>query len=218
MVKSILKGCLILLTLPCFARTPKTFPATHDSIPAENRRADMLGLKRYETLAQVSRDVESGVLVPVTIPVCSKLPKERRYALPSTVAFAEKLNADFYEATGTSLVIDSAIRPSDVQKRLRRHDRNAAPALGARASTHERGTTFDLSRRMRPSQYRWLLVRLAYYKARREILVIEERNCLHVFVNQGSFEVVPITEDEPLDTGLAYGVDAGENPCRTVQP
>ena len=142
----------------------------------------MLGLKRYETLKQVQQATASLTLVPLTTPVSVKLPKERRYALPGTVSFIEKLDRDFYDMTGEHLVVDSAIRPSDVQKRLRRCNRNAAPAQGARASTHERGTTFDLSRRMTRSQYHWLIMRLAYYKALGEILVIEERSCIHVFV------------------------------------
>ena len=172
---------ILLLSLPLYARSHKIFPATHDSIPAENRRADMLGLKRYGTLVEVSRDVEAGVLVPVPNPA-RKLPKERRYALPDTVAFAERLDQDFYEATRDHLVIDSAVRPRDVQSRLTRRNRNAAPADGARASTHERGTTIDFARPRRRGALRWLLIRLAYYKARGTILVIEERACLHVFV------------------------------------
>lgn len=172
---------LILCAISASARVHKIFPATHDSIPTENRRADMLGLKRYGTLAEVSRDVEAGVLVPVPNPA-KKLPRERRYALPDTVAFAEKLDQDFYEATRDHLVIDSAVRPRDVQHWLTRRNRNAAPADGARASTHERGTTIDFARPRRRGALRWLLVRLAYYKARGTILVIEERACLHVFV------------------------------------
>ena len=192
-------GLLLMLVSPLFGRTNqhKLFPATHDSIAAENRRADMLGLKRYETMDEVRQDVAQSILVPLSITVSKRLPKDRRYALPETVAFAEKLDQDFYEATGDRLVVDSAIRPSDVQKRLARRNRNAAPADGARASTHERGTTFDLSRRMTRARYRWLLLRLAYYRARGEILVIEERSCLHVFVNQGSLEVVPESGSEP---------------------
>jgi hypothetical protein len=178
----------IMLASPLFART-KTFPATQDSIPAENRRSDTLGLKRYESMEEVRQDVAQSKLVPLSTPVSAKLTRERRYALPETVAFAQKLNSDFYDATGAQLVIDSAIRPSDVQKRLRRRNRNAAPADGARASTHERGTTFDLSRRMSRARYRWLLLRLAYYRARGEILVIEERACVHIFVTQGNGEI-----------------------------
>lgn len=186
----------VLLSTLAFGRAHKNvkvFPATHDSIAAENRRADTLNLKRYENMTQVAADASTGILVPLTnIGISPKLPPERRYALPGTVAFLGKLNRDFYETTGDWLVVDSAVRPSDVQKRLRRRNRNAAPAQGARASTHERGTTFDLSRRMSHSEYRWLITRLAYYKARGDILVIEERSCIHVFV--GESDTRPLEE------------------------
>jgi hypothetical protein len=178
---------VLLLVASSFART-KMFPATHDSVPAENRRAEMLGLKRYETLEQVQQDVASLKLVPLTVPTSNKLPLNRRYALPETVAFVEKLDHDFYEMTEHRLVVDSAVRPRDVQKRLTRRNRNAAPADGARASSHERGTTVDLARPRKKGDLRWLLLRLAYYKARGDILVIEERACIHVFVG-GSHEL-----------------------------
>jgi hypothetical protein len=200
-----------VLVIPAFAKVAKVFPATHDSVAAENRRADALGLKRYGDLAEVQRDVFSGALVPITTPVSAKLPKERRYARPETVAFMEKIDRDFYDMTGHHLLVDSAVRPSDVQRRLRRRNRNAAPADGARASSHERGTTFDLSRKMKRGEYHWLLTRLAYYKARGEILVIEERSCIHVFVgvdtHQGSLEELPIVTHgdvlvKPMSTAI----------------
>jgi hypothetical protein len=131
-----------------------------------------------------------------------KLPKERRYALPETVTFIARLDEEFYAMTLVHLVIDSAVRPADVQKRLSRFNRSAAPAYGAGASSHERGTTVDLSRRMRKGQYRWLLARLAYYKALGAVLVIEERSCIHVFVGLG--------DQEPLSELSVSGVESVE--------
>lgn len=182
---SIVTSVVLMLCLATPAMARKTFPATHDSIPAENRRADMQGLKRYEDMTQVASDIEAGILVPLTTPVSPKLPLDRRYARPETVSFAEKLDRDFYETTEQHIVVDSAVRPVSLQKRLHRRMWNAAPAIGARASSHERGTTFDISRRMRRRDYRWLLWRLLYYRARGDILVIEERSCIHIFVGRG---------------------------------
>ena len=63
---------------------------------------------------------------------------------------------------------------------------------GGRSSWIEQaGTTFDLAKRvatghgyrdMRRGEYKWLLWRLWYYREIGQILVIEERGCLHVFV------------------------------------
>ena len=200
------------LTLCARSTQHKVFPATAGSVLAENQRADSLGIKRYETMSDVTKDAAIGILVPLMH--CSpRLPRERRYALPATSFFASKLDSEFTALIGKHLIIDSAIRPSDVQKRLTRHNRNAAPAQGARASTHERGTTVDFSRRMTRGQYRWLIARLAYYKAIGEILIIEERSCIHVFVmgNQGALALIPVTCNEllvglplqPVDGGLS---------------
>lgn len=170
----------LALCIPCAARSiRKVFPATKDSVAAENRRADSLGLPRMETL-------DYSRLVPVPITCAKALPTERRYALPETGEFLLRLDQEFHIATGKYLIVDSAVRPVSVQRRLARHNRNAAPAEGERASSHERGTTVDLSRKMRKREYRWLLARLAYYKAIGQILVIEERACVHVFVGRAS--------------------------------
>jgi Family of unknown function (DUF5715) len=217
-----LRNCILLflnlvLALPLFAER-KVFPATHDSVLYENTRADAAGLKRYETLGDVQQDVRVGVLVPLPPRlVNAKLPKDRRYALPATVAFIEKLNHDFRDVTDKNLVVDSAIRPSDVQKRLTRRNRNAAPAQGTRASTHERGTTFDLSRRMKRGEYRWLITRLAYYRARGEILVIEERACVHIFVGKNPCDDL-ILSDNLLDNLLLSETQgaAGDTPSGSV--
>lgn len=183
-----LLAVIIVAVLPsfCFGKRTKTkvFPAKHDSVLIENQHADALGYERFATLRDLHRAVEAGELVPLTTAVDRRLPRDRRYARPQTVLFVENLDREFYEATGGHLVVDSAVRSTDVQQRLRRRNRNAAPAIGASASSHERGTTVDLSRRMSRERYRWLLVRLLYYEGRGQILIIEERGCLHIFVGK----------------------------------
>lgn len=158
------------------------FPATRESVTSENARADALGLKRYTSTAEVAHDARIGILVPVPVKVQGKLPKERRFVLPETAAFLTVLDERFHRETGHRLQVNSAVRPEVVQRRLCRRNKSAAPADGERASSHERGTTVDLSRRMSKRDYRWLVLQLMYYRAIGKILVIEERHCLHVFV------------------------------------
>jgi hypothetical protein len=163
----------------------KAFPATHESVPLENEAADRAGLKRYLSADDVAKDVSSGVLVPIAwVAVSPKLPRERRYLRPAAADFVGWLDFEFYYEKGKHLVVDSAVRSADVQQRLGHINRSAAPAIGARASSHERGTTFDLSRHMRRGEYRWLLTRLAYYRALGRILVIEEKSCIHICVRE----------------------------------
>ena len=131
-------------------------------------------------MEDVSIGVAGGELVPITgVRVNAKLPKDRRYLRPEAEAFLERLNRD----CNSTLTIDSAIRPADVQKRLIQFNKNAAPYNGYRASSHERGSTFDIARRcLKVRDYRFLVARLWYYRAIGRILVIEERGCLHIFV------------------------------------
>ena len=97
---------------------------------AENRRADVLGMRRYETMYEVDDAVKIGQLVPITgVKINDKLPKDRRYLRPEVLSFLERLNRD----VGSNLTVDSAIRPADVQRRLGRFNPNAAPFDGYRA-------------------------------------------------------------------------------------
>jgi len=133
----------------------------------------------------VSIGIAGGELVPITgVKINAKLPQNRRYLRPEAVAFARELDVE----SGHRIVIDSAIRPADVQRRLIRFNKNAAPYDGYRASSHERGSTFDIARRsLKVRDYRFLVARLWYYRAIGRILVIEERGCLHVFVGAGDY-------------------------------
>lgn len=180
---------LVLLACTCEAKhlPHNFFRPTHDSVRLENERADIMDVPRYQTQAEVDAAVVSGALAPVqsyytTYTVSSKLPPNRRFARSETVGFLESLSAEFYSTFRTPLVVDSAIRPADCQRRLRRINRNAAPYTGDRASSHERGTTIDLSKRLTRQQYRWLVGRLLYERALGRVLVIEERACFHIFV------------------------------------
>jgi hypothetical protein len=205
-----------MLVSPLFARSSqhKVFPATHDSVAAENRRADTLGYKRYVNTADMRQGVISDQLVPIEgVKINAKLPKDRRYLRPEAESFLERLNRD----CGSTLTIDSAVRPADVQRRLIRFNKNAAPYDGLRASSHERGTTFDIGRRgLKVRDYRFLVARLWYYRAIGKILVIEEKSCYHVFVGEGDYlndvliyspvggvQQTPVLVDDVENSGVA---------------
>ena len=144
-------------------------------------------MKKYVDMPAVRADIATGQLVPITgVKINAKLPKDRRYLRPEAQSFLQRLNRD----CGSTLTIDSAIRPADVQKRLLRFNKNAAPYDGFRASSHERGTTLDISRKSLPNRYRMLTLRLLYYRAIGRILVIEERGCYHVFVGEDLNDVL----------------------------
>jgi hypothetical protein len=182
----------LLLTTSLWA-SHKMFPADGGSVTRENQRAEALGYERFDNTAEMQLAIDDGTLVPIPITVSPRLPVSRRYVRRDAAAFMLELDARFRLQTGHYLIVDSAVRPADVQKKLRRVNRNAAPATGVRASSHERGTTFDLAKkvfngrdylRMKRGEYKWLLWQLFYYRERGDILVIEERACIHVFVGR----------------------------------
>ena len=165
-------------------REIKIFAATPDSILLENEIAEGMGAYRYFTQAQVDAAVQDGTLVRLytsyVLIVSPKLPMERRYALPATVAFINTLATEFFLQFHQPLMVDSAIRAATTQRGL--HLRSAAPAYGSRASSHERGTTADVSKHLTKAQHAWMIDRLLYYRALGQVLVIEERGCFHIFV------------------------------------
>ena len=198
MPKTILNMALVIIMALTVAVMPasaskKLFPANKGSVALENSYADKAGIARFTDRESLKAGIASGVLVPIPITSCPKLPEFRRYVRPTAAEFLRELDARFYLATRRFLIVDSAVRSADVQKQVARHNRNAAPANGDRASSHERGTTFDIASRrvyfngwanMRRSQYRWLLIQLAYYQGIGRIHVIEERSCLHIMVRE----------------------------------
>lgn len=175
-------------------RENKIFAAKRDSVKLENEAADAFGAPRYLTQAAVIQAVSVYKLVPLysqkAYTLCRKLPDNRRYALPSTAFFLEALGAEFYTQFHQPLVVDSAIRPATLQKKLSRWNHSAAPAYGAYPSSHERGTTVDLSKHMTKAQHTWMVGRLLYYRAIGRVLVIEEKSCIHIFVNGEYYEQV----------------------------
>jgi hypothetical protein len=178
---------VILFSVPAQAKRvnypKKFFPSTHDSVRLENEAGDAMGIPRIANESDLSDLVEAGALVPLGgLLVCPKLPVNRRYALPETVLYLRRLDDLFSAQFGRHLVVTSAVRPATVQKKLRRRNRNAAPADGDRASSHERGTTIDISRHLTRSEYCWIVLRLMVDKALGRVMVIEERACIHIFV------------------------------------
>ena len=83
-------------------------------------------------------------------------------------------------------LLNSAVRTLKVQKKLRRHNRNAAPWDGDTASSHLAGVTVDLQRRgMSKEQIHWMEHYLFYMKALNLVEPEEERHqwVFHIMVS-----------------------------------
>jgi hypothetical protein len=159
----------------------------HGSLLLQNQKIDQNGLGRIGDERRLSRLVEDGTLVALpntdAVKIAPSLPSNRRYVLPVTRVFLLALAQQYYAEFHLPLQVDSAVRPRDVQDKLRHHNKSAAPVYGPTASSHETGATIDLSRHMNKKQTQWLEQQLLVYTYLGYAVVEEERHCFHIFVS-----------------------------------
>ena len=152
-----------------------------------------MNLQRFQNEDEVQDAVRRGVLIalPETLGlhVAPSLPLSRRYARPTTVQFLLTLSEAYRLRFSKPLVIDSAVRDADTQRRLRKRNRNAAPVDGETASSHETGATIDIAKRgMTRAQLQWTRAMLSYEVVMNRVIVEEERHqaCFHTMVLGGT--------------------------------
>ena len=168
-------------------KTTNSLSPSRESLLRQNAAIDQMGLERIQNEFELSCLVKTGILVALpssdrAVRIAPSLPADRRYALPRTVFFLLSLSEAYRQQFGKALTVDSAVRPKSVQERLRRTNRAAAPVNGETASSHESGTTFDLSKKMPRGELQWLRNMLGMYQAYDVVIVEEEKNCLHIMV------------------------------------
>lgn len=162
---------------------------SRDSLLKQNEEIDRAGLPRIQDDEQLEQLKAIGYLVPVKeskfLRFDSQLADERRYCRPWTLAFVEDLGRDYYEKFKTPIQVNSAVRTVEQQRRLRRHNGNAAPETGETASSHLAGVTVDIGKRgMTRKQHKWVADYLAKLKVDGVIEPEEERRqpVFHVMV------------------------------------
>ena len=106
--------------------------------------------------------------------------------------------------------MNSLVRTAEQQRRLRRHNRFAAPEAGDTVSTHLAGVSVDLSRRgLSKAQYEWMRSYLLPLKDAGMVDPIEERQpVLHVVVFEKYWDRFQDASgwseaSEPTDTNLS---------------
>lgn len=137
------------------------FRPSHDSLIRQNAVIDRLDLPRIQDDNELEELKASQDLVPIipgkTLRIDPRLDPDRRYCRPWTRDFVDDLSAAYYKQFGQQIQINSAVRTVQVQKKLRRHNRNAAPEKGETASSHLAGITVDIQRRgMTRKQVKWV--------------------------------------------------------------
>ena len=169
------------------------FKPSHESLLLQNAEIDRMNLPRIYNDRQLERLKTNGDLVAIvpdqTLRIQPSLDPGRRYCRPWTLEFVQDISAAYYKQFHQQIQVNSAVRTVLVQKKLRRHNRNAAPEAGETASSHLAGLTVDLQRRgMSKEQVKWME---AYMKPLKELGLVEpeeERRqwCFHIMVS-GSY-------------------------------
>jgi len=137
------------------------FRPSRDSLLRQNEEIDRLELPRIQNEAELEQLIASRELVPIvasqTLRFDPRLDPDRRYCRPWTRDFLDDLSEAYYQQFHGPIQVNSAVRTVQVQKRLRRHNRNAAPETGETASSHLAGITVDIQRRgMTKQQVAWV--------------------------------------------------------------
>lgn len=173
-----------------FLRWNPLFRPSHQSLLRQNEEIDRIDLPRIQDDAQLEELKASHALVPIeeseTLRIEPSLDPSRRYCRPWTRDFVEDLSEVYYREFHDQIQVNSAVRTVKVQKKLRRRNRNAAPAEGDTASSHLAGVTVDLQRRgMTKEQIRFVERYLFYLNQLGLVEPEEERRhwCFHVMVS-----------------------------------
>ena len=166
-----------------------TLRGTHDSLVRQNARAEQDSLERIEDDADLQDRIARGFLVRVPesggLIVNPGLPEDRRYCRPWTADFLADLARAYQAQFHTALIVSSAVRTVEYQKRLMRTNHNAAEAEGDIVSPHLTGATIDIAKSgLSKKQMLWMRNQLLNYQNAGVLDVEEEyrQRCFHITV------------------------------------
>jgi hypothetical protein len=167
------------------------FRPSHESLLRQNEEIDRLELPRIQDDDELEALKTSQALVPIrtgqTLRIDPRLDLDRRFCRPWTRDFVEDLSQAYYRQFHDQIQVNSAVRTVKGQKKLRRHNRNAAPAEGETASSHLAGLTLDIQRRgMSKQQIHFVERYLFYLRALGLVEPEEERRqwVFHIMVSE----------------------------------
>jgi hypothetical protein len=196
------------------------FRPSHESLLIQNAEINRLDLPRIQNETELEALKADGSLLEIrageTLRFDPRLDPSRRYCRPWTLDFVNDLSQAYYNRFHDQIQVNSAVRTVKVQKKLRRHNRNAAPADGDTASSHLAGVTVDLQRRgMSKDQVKWMEHYLFYMKALGLVEPEEERHqwVFHIMVSglysdwRETQTIIPVErpETEKPETQVALG-------------
>jgi hypothetical protein len=170
--------------------TPILLKGSHDSMVRQNEEIDRLQLARIADDDALEQLVQKQELVALPsdkyVRVDPRLDENRRYCRPWTQDFLNDLGQSYYKEFKQPIQVNSAVRTVEQQEKLMRHNGNAAPAEGPRASSHLAGLTVDIAKRgMNRKQRKWMEEYLVRMRDLGLVEAVEERKqaCFHVMVS-----------------------------------
>jgi len=173
-----------------YVRWTTSLRGSHASLLRQNAEIDRLQIPRIEDDAALQDMVAQGELVSIHqtpyLTIDSRLDAGNRYCREWVLLFLSDISRDFYRQFHKQLQVNSAVRTVEEQKRLMRHNRNAAPADGDTASSHLAGITVDLARKgLTRKERKWMTTQLLQMERRGLVEAVEERyqSCYHVMVS-----------------------------------
>jgi len=193
------------------------FKPSHESLLLQNAEIDRLNLPRIYDDKEMNRLIANQELVPIvpseTMRIQPALDPARRFCRPWTLDFVQDISGAYYKEFHQQIQVNSAVRTVLVQKKLRRHNRNAAPESGVTASSHLAGLTVDLQRRgMSKAQVKWME---EYMRPLKELGLIEpeeERRqwCFHIMVSgdYATWRETKMLADEAAERDTLRGITA----------
>jgi hypothetical protein len=185
------------------------FRPSHESLILQNAEINRLELPRIQDDNELEMLKSGGALLPIRVGESlrfdPRLDPSRRFCRPWTRDFTEDIAQAYFNRFHQQIQVNSAVRTVRGQKKLRRHNRNAAPADGDAASSHLAGVTVDLQRRgMSKDQILWMEHYLFYMKALGLVEPEEERHqwVFHIMVSgrysewRDTQDIIPIDRSE----------------------
>jgi len=183
---------------------PAPLKGSYESLVRQNTKSEDEGLERIQDDEDLNDRIAQGFLVAVPVSsalmVNPSLPENRRTCRPWTASFLADLAHDHQSAFDRPLIVSSAVRTVDYQKKLMRVNGNAAAAEGDVASPHLTGGTIDIAKSgMSRKEIAWMRAWLLPLETSGKIDVEEEfrQACFHITVYK-SYTATDTPEAEQL--------------------
>ncbi len=182
---------------------PSPLRGSHESLLRQNTRSDDEGLERILDEDDLNDRIAEGLLIPVptnvSLAINGSLPENRRYCRPWTANFLTDLAHAHATEFKSPLMVTSAVRTVEYQRKLIGVNGNAAPAEGDVASPHLTGGSIDIAKaKMSKKEIAWMRRWLLPLQDAGQIDVEEEfkQACFHITVYD-TYEPLPQAQPRP---------------------